>query len=492
MSHTADFLAVDLGAASGRVLLARWDGERFAVQELHRFANGPVNVLGRLHWDVLRQWQEIQAGLAKYAAQSGEAPAGIGLDTWGVDFGLLDRQGRLLGNPVHYRDARTEGIPDVVHKTVPFKRMFQTTGIQFMQINTVYQLCSMVHAGDPQLDAAETLLMMPDLFDYWLTGRKVGEYTIASTSQLLDAEKRRWASGLAAELGIPVRILPPIVSPGAILGDLRSDVAAAAGLSGAVPVIATGSHDTASAVAAIPGLDSESVYISSGTWSLMGVESKRPVINEEALAFNVTNEGGVGDTIRLLKNIAGLWLLQECRRQWQHEGRDHTWEDLLALAARAVPFRSLVDPDDPSFLNPPDMIAAIGAYCRRTGQPQPEGVGATARCCLESLALKYHCVLEGLQRLTGRRFAQVLVVGGGSQNRLLCQFTADACGLPVVAGPVEATALGNIMVQAIATGCLDGIASGRQAIAASIPRQTYEPHPSDAWQDAYGRLRRLL
>jgi len=489
--NTANFLAIDLGASSGRVVLGRWDGRCFALQELHRFANGPVTVLGHMYWDILRQWDEIKTGLAKYTAQVGEPLAGIAVDTWGVDFGLLDKNGRLLGNPYHYRDARTDGIPNLVHQRVPFSRMFQVTGIQFMQINTVYQLFSMVQTGEPQLAMADMMLMMPDIFHYWLTGRKVGEYTIASTSQMLDARSRQWATGLVAELGIPTAILPPLVSPGTILGDLRRDVMADAGFTRPVPVVATGSHDTANAVAAVPDLDAHSVYISSGTWSLMGVEIPEPIINEDALALNVTNEGGVANTIRLLKNIAGLWLLQESRRQWQREGYDYSWDDLMVQAAQAEPFRSLIDPDAADFLNPGNMPAAIRAYCRRTGQPEPETIGAVVRCCLESLALRYRAVLDGLERLTGRRLQKILIVGGGSQNRLLSQFAADACERPVIAGPVEATALGNLMMQAVATSHLDNITTGRQAIAASFPRQTFAPHPSPAWHEAAARFAHL-
>jgi len=489
---TTNFVAADLGASSGRVLQGAWDGARFTLHELHRFDNGPVSVLGHMHWDVLRIWAEIKAGLAAYAAQGSGAPAGIGVDTWGVDFGLLDKNGRLLGNPFHYRDARTNGIPDIVHRTVPFSAMFERTGIQFMQINTVYQLASMVQSHEAQLAAADMLLMMPDLFHYWLTGRQAGEYTIASTSQMLDARKRDWASDLAGMLGIPAGILPPLVTPGTMLGDLRADVMAEVGFSAPAPVIAAGSHDTASAVAAVPQLDADSVYISSGTWSLMGVELPQPVINERALAFNVTNEGGVAGAIRLLKNIGGLWPLQECRRQWQHEGQSYTWDELVALGAQARPFGCFMDPDAPDFLNPANMVQAIQAYCTRTGQQAPQSVGAVVRCCLESLALKYRCVMDGLQTLTGRRFSKVLIVGGGSQNKLLSQFAANACAVPVIAGPVEATALGNIMVQAVATGHLASIADGRAAIANSFPRQTFEPQAASAWADALGRFHKLL
>jgi rhamnulokinase len=492
MSTTANFLAVDLGASSGRVVLGRWDGNRFALQELHRFSNGPVNILGHQHWDVLRMWDEIMTGFSKYCAQGGAPLAGIGIDTWGVDFGLLDKNGRLLGNPHHYRDTRTDGIAEIVHATMPFSRMFQTTGIQFMQINTVYQLCSMVHTHEPQLAMAGTMLMMSDLFNYWLTGHKAAEYTIASTSQLLDARRRQWATGLVTEMGIPAHILPPLIPPGTILDTLRPDVMTGCGFADPVPVIATSSHDTASAVAAVPELDQNSVYISSGTWSLLGVEIPEPVINDRAMALNVTNEGGVANTIRLLKDIGGLWLLQESRRQWQREGIEYSWEDLQSLAAQAEPFRSLVDPDAPDFLNPTNMPAAIRSYCLHTGQPQPETPGQLVRCCLESLALRYRMVLEGLENLLGRRLDKLLIVGGGSQNHLLSQFAADACARPVIAGPVEATALGNIMMQAVATGHLADIATGRTAIAASFQREICEPHSTSAWQDAFGRFVKLF
>ncbi|HIQ06368.1 MAG TPA: rhamnulokinase [Anaerolineae bacterium] len=492
MNDTTNFLAVDLGASNGRVLLGRWDGTRFDLQELHRFANGPVNVLGHLHWDPLRLWTEIKNGLANYAAQFDSPLAGIGVDTWGVDFALLDAAGGLLGNPYHYRDSRTDGIPELVFQRVSRRRIFEQTGIQFMQINTIFQLFSMVQASDPQLDAADTLLMMPDLFHYWLTGRKVAEYTDATTSQMFHSRERRWATELLSQLGIPTHILPPVVPPGTVLEEVRPEVMDEVGLDQPVPVIAPGSHDTASAVAAIPGLDVHSTYISSGTWSLMGVEIPEPVINDQTLDLNFTNEGGVANTIRLLKNITGLWLLQESRRQWQREGHDYSWDELLALAEQAEPFRSLVDPDASDFLNPGDMPAAIRAYCRRTGQPEPTSVGAVVRCCLESLALKYRWVLDALETLVGRRLGTIRIVGGGSRNRLLSQFTADACQRLVVTGPVEATALGNVMLQAIATGHLPDVAAGRRAIAASIEQQRFKPGPGGPWEEAFDCFKALL
>ena len=492
MAATTNFLAVDLGASNGRVLLARWDGERFHLQVLHRFANGPTEVHGRLFWDALRLWTEIQTGMARYAAEYDDPPAGIGVDTWGVDFALLDNAGRLLGNPVHYRDARTNGMPDVVFGAVPSETIFDITGIQFMQFNTIFQLYSMRHSGDPLLDYADTLLMMPDLFHYWLTGRKAVEYTIASTSQLFDGRDRRWATGLMARLDLPTRILPEVVPPGTVLGNVLPDVLEATGLRGDVPVIAPGSHDTASAVAAAPGLDARSLYISSGTWSLMGVEIEEPIIGERTRELNFTNEGGVDNSIRLLKNIGGLWLLQESRRQWQREGADYSWDDLTEHAQQAEAFRSLANPDAPDFLNPSNMVEAIQGYCRSTGQPVPESVGQVVRCCLEGLALRYRWVLAALEELTGTRLETMRIVGGGSQNRMLSQLAADACQRPVVTGPVEATALGNVMVQAIAAGHLSSVAEGRAAIAASIEQETFEPGPADGWDEAYARFSVLM
>lgn len=484
---TTNFIAIDLGASGGRVILGRWDGARFSLEELHRFGNGPVAVLSRLHWDPLRLWDEIQTGLHRYAARLGAPLAGIGVDTWGVDYALLDSAGQLLGNPYHYRDHATDGILEKAFARVPRRAIYATTGIQFMQLNTLYQLWARVLADDPHLAWADTLLFTPDLFNYWLTGRKVAEYTIASTSQMLDARTRLWATPLLERFAIPTHFLPPLIDPGDIIGELLPGVREAVGLGGSVPIIATGSHDTANAVAAVPDLDAASLYISSGTWSLMGVELAEPLIEEQALAYDFTNEGGVGGTIRFLKNVAGLWLLQECRRQWQREGQDYGWEELMVLGEQAEAFRSLIDPDDPDFIHPGDMPGAIRAWCRHHGQPAPETVGQVVRCILESLALRYRWILGSVERVVARRMEVIRIVGGGSQNRLLNQFTASACGRPVAAGPVEATALGNVMMQAIATGHLGGIDEGRQALAASFPRQTFTPQTPAAWDDAYGR-----
>jgi rhamnulokinase len=492
MSETISFLAIDLGASSGRVMVGRWANERFDLQELHRFPNGPVEILGHLHWDVLRLWQEIKAGIAHYVAQDGTPLAGIGVDTWGVDFALLDTAGRLLGNPYHYRDNRTAGVSKQVDERVPRQRLYEKTGIQRLPFNTLYQLASMQQRHDPQLAAAGTLLLIPDLFHYWLTGRKVAEYTNATTTQFFDARARRWATGLIQELDLPTHILPHVVMPGTVLGELLPEVREDAGLGSPVPVIASASHDTASAVAAVPGLDASSAYISSGTWSLVGVETTEPILTEKARMLNFTNEGGVAGTIRFLKNVGGLWLLQECQRQWQREGQVFTWSELVAQARGAPVLRSLVDPDAPEFLNPSDMPSALRSYCQRTSQPEPQSVGALVRCCMESLALKYRWVIEALETLTGRRLDTIRIVGGGSQNALLCQLTADACGRRVVAGPVEATALGNILVQAVALGHLPNIAAGRAAVAASVEQRVFEPQGSATWDAAFVGFRALV
>ncbi len=492
MKATTDFLAVDLGASSGRLVAARWDGARFALEEVHRFPNGGVATGDGLYWDVLRIWAEIGTGLEKWCARQGQAPASISVDTWGVDFALLDSSGHLVANPHHYRDSRTLGVPEQVYRRVPRAEVFAHTGIQSLSFNTLFQLFQMEASNDPRLDAAETLVMMPDLFHYWLSGETAVEYTIASTTEMLDCRRRDWARDMLSALGIPTRLLGAVVPPGTVLAVMRPDVARRCGARARVPVIAGASHDTASAIAAIPHLDAGSVYISSGTWSLMGVELDQPITSPEVLSHGFTNEGGIAGTIRLLKNIAGLWLVQECVRQWRKEGVALDWDSVVRLARDAPPFVSIVDPDAPDFLAPDDMPAAIRQSCRTTRQPEPCDQGALARCCLESLALKCRWVLESLRSVTGRAQDTIRIVGGGSRNALLCQLTADACGSLVVAGPVEASALGNVMVQAMATGHLDSLASARAAVAASCDIAKYQPVHDDRWDAAYATLRRLL
>lgn len=491
MPSSLSFLAFDLGAESGRAVLGHFDGERLSLEEVHRFGNGPVPVLGSLHWDVLRLWAEITSGLRAAAAKAGSALAGIGVDAWGVDFALLAPDGSLLGNPHHYRDRRTDGMMEEAFRRVPREEVYAQTGIQFMQINTLYQLLAMARQGSPILAAAHTLLTIPDLFHYWLSGCQANEFTIATTTQCYDPRRGGWALDLLGRLGLPTHILGRIVPACTVLGHLRPDVARDAGCP-AVPVIAPGSHDTASAVAAVPATRCDYAYLSSGTWSLMGIEVEQPVISAESLASNVTNEGGIGGTFRLLKNIMGLWLVQECRRAWAREGDALSYDDLTALAAEAPAFGPLIVPGDARFLPPGDMPSRIQAFCRETGQPVPQTRGEIVRCAFESLALEYRRVLAELERLAGHALPVLHVVGGGSRNRLLNQFTANATARTVIAGPVEATATGNILGQALALGHIRSLAEGRALVRRSFDVVTFEPERSAAWDDAYARYLQLV
>ena len=483
-------LAFDLGAESGRGVRGLFDGQRLRLEVVHRFANGPVPILENLHWDVLRLYNEMLCTLRSCAAEHGDIDA-LGVDTWGVDFALLGRGGTLLGNPRHYRDPYTEGIMEAAFARVTRQEIFRRTGLQFMRFNTLFQLLALQRAGSPLLELAETLLMMPDLFHFFFTGIKANEFTDASTTQIFDPSASGWAGELLNAFGLPSHILGKVVPPGTVLGPLRAAVAKDTGLR-PMPVIAPASHDTGSAVAAVPAQGSSWAYISSGTWSLMGVELDRPLINDSALRYNFTNEGGVGGTIRFLKNIMGLWLVQECRRAWERSGQAYGYEDLARLAAAASSFASLVDPDHASFILPPDMPAAVGDFCRRTGQPVPVEPGPLVRCALESLALKYRWVLERLEELAGRRLEVIHIVGGGSQNDLLNQMSADACGRELVAGPAEATAIGNILVQAMATRDISSLADARQVVCASFDVKNYQPQQPGPWNEAYVRYREVL
>ena len=491
MQDAMKFVAVDLGASSGRLMVGAWDGRRFVLEELHRFTNGGVSVRGSVDWDALRLWSEIQNGLMKYKAKFGGAPAGIAVDAWGVDFGLLDRRGKLLGNPTCYRDPRTNGVPEKVFARVSEAEIFAATGVQTMQINTLFQLASMAMAGDPRLECAETLLMMPDLFHYFLCGEKAVEYTEASTTQMYALSARGWDREMLRRVGVPERILTRVVQPGTVLGNVGSDVLATCGLDTKIPVIAVASHDTASAVASIPGLDERSAFISSGTWSLMGVELDAPVTTERARELGFTNEGGCAGKTLLMRNITGLWILQECVRQWEKEGRAGGWDEVIAAAKAATAFRSIILPNAVEFGAPGNMLEAIRGYCKASGQAVPETVGEFARCCFESLSLAYWSALEGLRSLTGREIRTLRVVGGGCLNTFLCQMTADACGCAVVSGPAEASALGNVMLQAVAVGELDNVADGRTSVGKSLELVTYAPRRGDGWAEAqmrYGRL----
>ncbi|MBN1122280.1 MAG: rhamnulokinase [Anaerolineae bacterium] len=486
----ATYLAVDLGAESGRIILGTLDDQGLKLTEVHRFANCGVRLGDHLHWDALRLWGEIKAGLQQAGSQAGDSVQSIGLDTWGVDFGLLDASDNLIGSPYHYRDSRTDGMMEAVFERVPADEVYASTGIQFMQLNSLYQLYSMVQANDPALSIARRFLNMPDLFNFFLTGEKANEFTISTTTQCYNPVKRAWAFDLLSTLDIPSHIFGEIVPPGTVLGQLRPAVADELGLS-AVSVVAGAGHDTASAVAAVPASGQDYIYLSSGTWSLMGVELDQPLIDAESLAANMTNEGGVDNKIRFLKNIVGLWILQECRRQWSQRGFDHDYSQLSRMASEAPAFGPLVDPGDDRFLAPEDMVAAIQSYCRESGQAVPDDKGAIVRCVLESLAMEYRWVADQLDRLLGKEHSTIHIIGGGSQNQLLNQFTANATGKTVVAGPVEATAIGNILVQAAAMGGIDSLAEGREIVRKSFAVDTYRPEDASAWDQAYGRYRQL-
>ncbi|HSJ53511.1 MAG TPA: rhamnulokinase family protein [Anaerolineae bacterium] len=483
-------LAFDLGAESGRAVVGHLDGGRLRLEELHRFGNGPVRVAESLHWDVLRLWSEIKHGLELAARRYGAELAGVGLNTWGVDFGLLAADDTLLGNPYHYRDSRTDGMMEQAFGVVPRTEIYRRTGIQFMQLNSLYQLLAMARAQAPALAAARTFLNMPDLLNFWLSGRKVSEFTIATTSQCYDPCQGDWARDMLETLGIPSRIFGEIVPPGTVLGTLRPSLVQDTGCP-PLPIIAAAGHDTAAAVAAVPARDKDCIYLNSGTWSLMGVELQQPIINARSLAYDLTNEGGVEGTFRFLKNIMGLWLVQECRREWERTGEACSYDDLTRLAAAAPAFRAHVPPADSRFLSPGDMPGRVQACCRETGQPVPETRGELVRCILESLALEYRWVAECLDELVGRRLGTIHVMGGGSQNRLLNQFTAEATGRVVIAGPTEATATGNILVQALALGEIASLAEGRDLVRTSFQTETYEPGSAAGWDEAYQKYLRL-
>ena len=479
--------AVDLGASGGRVMVGQVSRDELEMREAHRFPNLPVSVLGTLHWDILQIYREMLAGL-RAAAQARELSS-VGIDSWGVDYGLLDSGGALLGNPVHYRDSRTDGVAAQVLATIPAADLYATTGVQQLPFNTIYQLAAA--AGTPQLTAAQTMLLIPDLLGYWLTGERGAEVTNASTTQLYDPRTRSWAAGLIERAGLPLRLFPPLRQPGSTVGELRPEVAGEAGLGGPLPVIAVGSHDTASAVVAVPARGRGFAYISCGTWSLVGVELDRPVLTEASRTANFTNETGVDGTIRYLRNVMGLWLLQESVRAWAGAGQPADLAALLEQAARVPALQVVVDPDDPAFLPPGNMPARIAVAARRTGQRPPADPPAVVRCILDSLALAYRARLREVQDLSGRAVDTVHVVGGGVHNALLLQLTADACGLPVVAGPAEAAALGNILVQARTLGAAPGDLDGMRALLrATQPLRRYEPSGADAaaWAAAARRI----
>jgi rhamnulokinase len=486
MAQSRTYLAIDLGAESGRAILGAFDGERLTLSDVHRFTNGPVRLPDGLHWDVLRLWSEIKDSLSRAAHQE-QPPVSIGLDTWGVDFALLDRGGRLLGNPYHYRDSRTDGMLAEAFKRLSRGQIFDQTGIQFMPINTLYQLLSMVTASPEGLAAADRFLTIPDLFNYWLTGQQACEFSIATTTQCYDPRRRDWAQSLLAALGIPSHIFPHVIPSGTVLGQLYPDVAEETRAS-RLQVIAPACHDTGSAVAAVPAESERFAWISSGTWSILGTNVSEPIINAASLTYNFTNEGGVGGQYCFSKNIQGLWLVQESKRTWAAKGQSFSYAELTEMAAQAEPFAAIVDPDSAEFLKPGDMPARIQAYCQRTGQGVPQSHGAIVRCALESLALKYRWVLEKIEEIIGYRLEPIHIIGGGTQNRLLNQLTANATGRRVIAGPIEATAIGNILTQAVALGDLGSLSDARAVVRRSFTPEVYEPTSSAGWDEAHHRL----
>ncbi len=480
------YLAVDLGASSGRVLAGLFENGELQLKELHRFWNGAVEREDGLHWDIDQLFIEIKIGLKKGFKTYGDSVAAIGVDTWAVDYGLLNAEGKLLNPPFHYRDVRNDGMMPRVFKTVPREEIYRRTGLQFLQFNTAYQLASEVRAERPELQQAERMLMVPDLLNYFLTGRAVNEYTNASTTQLLDAKKRTWDFDLIRKLNIPEKIFGEIVEAGSVIGPLTPELQEELG--GNADVIAVGTHDTASAVAAAPLQSKNCAYLSSGTWSLMGLEEPEPIITAESAEYNITNEGGVCGTIRFLKNIGGLWLLQECQRNWAEQGDQLDFVQIAELAMAADPFIAFIDPDSMEFAQPCDMPTHIQIACDRTGQRMPKTKGEIARVAYESLAMRYRSVFQTLEKLHGSRLEQLHIVGGGCQNKVLNQFTADALNRPVVAGPIEATAIGNILMQLIADGEMAGLDEGRSMIIESFGTEVIQPENTAAWDEAFERF----
>lgn len=474
---SAHVVAVDLGASSGRVIQVGFDGRRLDMHELHRFPNIPVTARGTLYWDVLRLWHEIQTGLRA----RGKSAQSIGVDSWGVDFALIDRSGALLSNPIHYRDSSSEDGFARLDGCMPRREIFERTGIQFMPGNGINRMLSLIASGSPLLDAADTMLTIADLFNYWLSGSKTCEFTMATTWQLYNPRQGGWDLELAKALGIPERILAPIVPSGTRIGEYHGTT-----------VIAPACHDTGSAVVAVPTTTANYAYISSGTWSLLGLELDRPIINDAAYHANLTNEGGVGGKFRFLKNIMGLWLVQQCRETWEEQGRTYSYEQLVEMAASVDPFRSLIDPDDLSFFPPGDMPSRIRAHCAELGEPTPETDAQVMAAIFGGLAFKYRYTLEHLIQISGQQVDRMHVIGGGSQNELLCQMTANAIARPVFAGPVEATALGNAIVQFMALGELGSLSEARELLAQSMIAQVYEPQRAADWDAHYPRYAALL
>ncbi len=479
-------LAIDFGASSGRAILGSFDGEKITLEEVHRFTNDPVTVNGTVYWDVLRLFYEIKQGIIKANAAGGFDS--VGIDTWGVDFGLIDSEGKLMENPVHYRDLRTRGLVEDSFNLLPKEKFYNLTGIQFMELNTVFQLYSLKKYRPHMLERAESILFMPDLFAYMLTGEKATEYSIATTSQLVDINTHDWCDEVFDKLGIPKRLMGKISLPGTVIRKLSDEVKAECGLDEDKKVISVCGHDTQSAITAVPAEEKDFIFLSSGTWSLFGTELDTPIVNEKSLEMNITNEGGCEGKTGFLKNIIGLWLIQESRRHWGRHGENYSYADLEKLALEAEPFKCFIDPDAPEFTPMGDIPGRVREYCRRTNQYVPETVGEIMRCIYESLAMKYRQTFDKIKGCTGMDYPCIHVIGGGVKDGLLCRMTASSCGVPVKAGPIEATVLGNIAVQLLAQDCVKTVAEARKIIANSESLKIYDPENSDAWSKAYKRF----
>lgn len=478
-------LAFDFGASSGRAIIGSFDNGKISLQEVHRFSNDPVKVNGTLYWDVLRLLHEIKQGIVK-AKMAGGFDS-IGIDTWGVDFGLIDKDGRLLENPVHYRDPRTAGLVEEAFKTIPKEKLYKITGIQFMELNTLFQLISLRRQRPELLERADKMLFMPDLLAYFLTGKMCAEYSIASTSQLIDIEDRTWSKELLEAFDIPESLFAPLVQPGTVLGELTDEICEELGVD-KVPVISVCGHDTQSAITAVPCPEGDFAFLSSGTWSLFGTELKTPIVDETSLKINITNEGGIDGTIGLLKNIIGLWLIQESRRQWQREGQDYSYAELEKLALKEEPFKCFIDPDAPEFTPQGNIPRRVQEFCEKTGQYVPQSVGEIMRCIYESLAMKYRLTFEKLCDCTNKDYPVIHVIGGGTKDGLLCQMTANSCDRTVKAGPIEATVMGNVAVQFMSDGTIKDVAHARQAVSDSETLKVYNPENADEWKQAYPRF----
>jgi rhamnulokinase len=490
MNNLRNYLAVDLGAESGRIIVGSLD-DRLLLTETHRFANGPVRLPDGLHWNVLNLWSEIKKGIGISSAKFDRIIDCIGIDTWGVDFALLDPQGALLSNPFHYRDERTSGMLEEAFRLMPPADIFTHTGSQFMQINTLFQLLAMSLKKSPLLGLAQRLVTIPDLFNYWLSGAITNEFTNATTTQCFDPRKRDWAFSVLHALGIPTHLFGPVTDSGTLIGRLLPDVAEETGM-GNVPLVLPACHDTGSAVVAVPAQDKDYAWISSGTWSIVGMEASEPHVDEKTLRLNFTNEGGVFGTWRLSKNMMGLWLVQECRRAWSQQGEDLSYDEMTRLATEADPFLALIDPDFEGFLHPCDMPSQVQKYCADTNQVVPQTKGQILRIILEGIALKYRFTLERLEELAGKHLEPIHIIGGGTKNRLLNQFTADSTHKTVIAGPSEATAIGNILMQAIGLKHLGSLAEARAVVRRSFTPEVFEPQEPAAWNDAYTRFLKVV